>query len=322
MSLAVAINGKTKEHVTCTRDYVQIGCYENVHKLLTQFLVTDRDIASKYSTGHLIDWRSYALSLHSLACRCSEKARKLNLKYFGIRFYGECYGGNDILALHEQMREEDMTEKSSHVHCINGEYAKCNSIEKECAGTHLGEYVYEITYESKKVVHGGFSEWSEFGDCSSECNVGVEIRERKCNNPEPKGEGAKDCSEIGPYTESRPCKMVQCDKPTVWSNWTPCSKSCNSGFTMRTMGCNSHRTRCVGSESEITECNTHDCSDVFPIGVNWSNWSACSQSCGDGKRYRKRFCNSDTIKLEGKLCADYEQEEMICHLQDCQVNGQ
>ena len=35
------------------------------------------------------------------------------------------------------------------------------------------------------LVHGGFSEWSEWGVCSASCGSGVKERKRSCTNPVP-----------------------------------------------------------------------------------------------------------------------------------------
>ena len=63
---------------------------------------------------------------------------------------------------------------------------------------------------SNLVVNGGFSEWGEWGECSATCDNGTISRERVCNNPEPKGAKAKDCQELGPYTEIKPCRIKHC----------------------------------------------------------------------------------------------------------------
>lgn len=51
-------------------------------------------------------------------------------------------------------------------------------------------------------VNGGFSEWSEWSNCSSPCGVGIQQRTRTCDNPEPEFNGF-EC--FGSYQETQQC---------------------------------------------------------------------------------------------------------------------
>lgn len=56
-------------------------------------------------------------------------------------------------------------------------------------------------------VHGGFSEWAEWGPCNMPCGVGAQKRVRQCNNPLP-ANGGRHCA--GPETETRSCQGKPC----------------------------------------------------------------------------------------------------------------
>lgn len=56
-------------------------------------------------------------------------------------------------------------------------------------------------------VHGGFSEWMEWGACSVFCGTGVQRRLRQCNNPFP-ANGGRHC--IGTARETRSCQGKPC----------------------------------------------------------------------------------------------------------------
>ena len=94
------------------------------------------------------------------------------------------------------------------------------------------------------------------------CGNGTQQRERSCAEPAPQY-GGLDCT--GPTAESRPCFHQHCPihcQWLAWSNWSGCSKSCDSGTTSR------HRDlipeqhggdECLGDTMEVDLCNTQAC---------------------------------------------------------------
>uniref|UniRef100_A0A3B5AUN6 Cell adhesion molecule-related/down-regulated by oncogenes n=1 Tax=Stegastes partitus TaxID=144197 RepID=A0A3B5AUN6_9TELE len=58
-----------------------------------------------------------------------------------------------------------------------------------------------------KVQNGGYSNWEDWGPCSSTCGQGFQERIRLCNNPEP-ANGGRSCS--GPSIDSRKCQTGLC----------------------------------------------------------------------------------------------------------------
>ncbi|XP_010779851.1 A disintegrin and metalloproteinase with thrombospondin motifs 13-like [Notothenia coriiceps] len=76
-----------------------------------------------------------------------------------------------------------------------------------------GRCVSADELSSSVVVHGSWSNWSEFSPCSRTCGGGVSHRTRKCNNPRP-AFGGDDCE--GPDIEAglchqQPCEQMQLD---------------------------------------------------------------------------------------------------------------
>ena len=51
---------------------------------------------------------------------------------------------------------------------------------------------------------GGYSEWSDWGECSVSCGSGFAQRTRECDNPVKVGNGNL-CTVLGPNTETRSC---------------------------------------------------------------------------------------------------------------------
>ncbi|CAK9299496.1 unnamed protein product [Gordionus sp. m RMFG-2023] len=63
----------------------------------------------------------------------------------------------------------------------------------------------------KYLVNGNYSNWDEWGSCSTTCGLGIKIRYRRCDNPYSKHGGI--C--VGSNQESIGCEnKVNCDPIT------------------------------------------------------------------------------------------------------------
>ena len=49
----------------------------------------------------------------------------------------------------------------------------------------------------------------------------------------------------------------------------------------------------------------------------WSDWSNCSVSCGDGTQYRMRLCNNPSPSTYGLPCNGPSREEQNCTTETC-----
>ena len=56
-------------------------------------------------------------------------------------------------------------------------------------------------------VDGGFSPWSIFSKCSTDCGEGTKTRTRTCTNPEP-AFGGEECN--GPVIDTQKCVVIDC----------------------------------------------------------------------------------------------------------------
>jgi len=135
--------------VQCKRDFRKAGCFKRNAGLLTDLIITDLDPTHK-KFGTEIDWGSFHASIHSLACRCRDKALNGGYSYFSIGFYGDCYAGKDKEAL-----EKKIILPGAHAsnECVNGDYGDCEMDDKkECVGIEDNEYIYEILQATVKTV--------------------------------------------------------------------------------------------------------------------------------------------------------------------------
>ena len=46
--------------------------------------------------------------------------------------------------------------------------------------------------------------------------------------------------------------------------------------------------------------------------TGWSDWSACSQTCGGGESYRHRTCTNPAPQYGGSNCTGHHQEMKEC----------
>lgn len=169
-------------------------------------------------------------------------------------------------------------------------------------------------------IDGVWGNWSEWSSCTVTCGPGTQERTRECTPPR---HGGKDCQ--GPSRESRECNERPCPIDGMWKEWTiwsECSLTCGGGERIRSRLCvpPQHGGKdCSGSSTETEACNEQPC-PVDGYWTLWSNWTACSVSCGGGSRSRSRECIPPMHG--GNPCEDINNEEVEeCNTQHCPIDG-
>lgn len=125
------------------------------------------------------------------------------------------------------------------------------------------EYTRECG-QIKCPVNCQMSRWSGWSQCTKECEVGNQLRDRHIvTKPLNGGEGCDLPS------ESRTCNTGSCDRDCTlkpWTKWTPCSQACDAGFRekfrhilvpVRGLGKCPEAKNTLRFQSEA--CNTHPC---------------------------------------------------------------
>eukprot|EP00118_Oscarella_pearsei_P018116 m.183899 g.183899 ORF g.183899 m.183899 type:complete len:872 (+) comp39314_c0_seq11:144-2759(+) len=106
------------------------------------------------------------------------------------------------------------------------------------------------------------------------------------------------------FTRKGKCKSL---RPT---NWTPCSSSCGSGYSIRIQFVNINKpkgTFCRRVTSR-RNCKRGACAASGKCPSEWTSWTACSTTCEGGRRTRRR---NRKIGNEGDC---YEvQEQFLCN---------
>lgn len=160
-------------------------------------------------------------------------------------------------------------------------------------------------------------EWSAWSACDKECGGGTQFRTRRILQEA--ANGGEQCPAL---KETRQCNTQQCAKDcqvSEWSKWSECSRTCGGGTQTRTRTITSPAV--AGGEcpvlSETQACNSQSCSTDCEVSL-WSEWSACTKTCGGGTRFRKRVVNKPATG-GGKECPPLTEEES-CNTQPCPVD--
>ncbi|XP_022081548.1 hemicentin-1-like isoform X2 [Acanthaster planci] len=179
-------------------------------------------------------------------------------------------------------------------------------------------------------VHGQWSEWSPWSECSATCGDTLS-RFRGCNSPAPRF-GGNQC--VGEGREVRWCN----DRRNCpihggwrqWSAWSPCSVSCGrDGLRRRLRMCTNPAPRyggrdCVGDQTSTRPCLARKRNCPIDGGLSeWGTW-ICPQECannGRGSAVRRRSCNNPTPKYGGKQCKEKHIETVACSMAICPVDG-
>ncbi|KAJ8037143.1 Coadhesin [Holothuria leucospilota] len=170
---------------------------------------------------------------------------------------------------------------------------------------------------------GGWSEWSDWTECTALCGNGTRYRLRACDNPTPIGEG-NECE--GEGHENEACRHWEnfCDpnknqEYSEWDEWSHCSRTCKGGFQIRGRTCLGELD-CNGAFHDRKACNLEKLCPVDGGWSEWSQWSVCSQTCGEGTSDRHRVCNKPYPQFGGLPCEGKSQQIQDCNRLDCPAN--
>ncbi|XP_051577246.1 adhesion G protein-coupled receptor B1 isoform X3 [Myxocyprinus asiaticus] len=138
---------------------------------------------------------------------------------------------------------------------------------------------------------GGWSGWGNWAECSSECEGGVQTRTRTCQSPP---EEAYLCE--GVLEEGRPC------------NAQPCIGKGRLGTRSQSLRSVDSRKREVSDKTRSGQQSSQTVDP--PSGEEWSAWSVCSATCGEGWQSRTRFCVSVSYSTQ---CSGPLREQRPCN---------
>lgn len=117
-----------------------------------------------------------------------------------------------------------------------------------------------------------------------------------------------------PAREPRQCFL------TEWSVWSQCSATCQ-GQSFRGRSVHQHHPRCLVQSSALTRetrpCGLQSCHRGKDCRMSaWSDWEACSESCGVGMARRSRRVTRPG-QASGRPCEGALKESKACMVTEC-----
>ncbi|XP_052254999.1 coadhesin-like [Dreissena polymorpha] len=183
---------------------------------------------------------------------------------------------------------------------------------KPCPGASLD---FMSCVRSPCPVDGGWGSWTQWSSCTTTCGIGLQNRDRACDNPPPKLFG-DHC--FGSSVDFRTCLTRACSDGgwSTWSLWSSCSATCGGGLHIRSRECSNpapspYGQPCHGPNVDSGLCSTQQCPQDGNVNIGywstWTAWSTCSSTCPGGERTRQRYCSN------GVGCVGNDQQSMSCN---------
>ncbi|TRY86371.1 hypothetical protein DNTS_012145 [Danionella cerebrum] len=163
---------------------------------------------------------------------------------------------------------------------------------------------------------GGWSGWGNWAECNIECGGGVQIRNRSCQSPP---EDSFLCE--GVLEEGRPCNTQPCIGYRQYSSkgkgLSPVKYKGNQEPMLGKgrLGTRSQSLRSLDSRKRVDSDKTRSGQTSSqtvdsPSGEEWSAWTVCSATCGEGWQSRTRFCVSLSYSTQ---CSGPLREQRPCN---------
>lgn len=155
-------------------------------------------------------------------------------------------------------------------------------------------------------------DWGAWSTCSEPCGPGQRTRTRQPTTW-PTGAGLP----CGSLLDQGTCNVGTCPSSCVLSEWkesVPCSKECGGGWASFTRVVSGPAECGTSGIAETRPCNVQPCTRECLLS-QWSDWSSCSQPCGDGTQTRYRDVLSAGV---GKSC-DVALDSRPCKIKECSV---
>eukprot|EP00933_Yihiella_yeosuensis_P079176 TRINITY_DN9143_c0_g3_i1.p1 TRINITY_DN9143_c0_g3~~TRINITY_DN9143_c0_g3_i1.p1 ORF type:complete len:906 (-),score=162.43 TRINITY_DN9143_c0_g3_i1:130-2847(-) len=170
-------------------------------------------------------------------------------------------------------------------------------------------------------VHCRLSEWTGWTKCTKSCGGGESRRTRIITVPA--SDGGSACNPN--REEHKVCNPNGCPVDCIfsaWTAWTSCSRTCGGGLAWRRRNeateAQSNGKPCIGDKKESQKCGMNAC-PVNCAWADWTEWTACSSTCGVGLRHRSRKVK-EHANFGGNPCEGLRDEVEGCSSGGNQTN--
>lgn len=110
---------------------------------------------------------------------------------------------------------------------------------------------------------------------------------------------------------------------TLWTTWSSCPHACGrTALRSRERYCTNPAPvnggkNCEGSRFQLKLCKIKQCA-VDGGYSPWSDWTSCSEKCGQGMKRRRRYCNNPKPANGGQKCSGARKQVKPCYGKQCQ----
>ena len=187
------------------------------------------------------------------------------------------------------------------------------------------EWEKDICLVNKCPINCQWSQWGEWTSCSQSCGTGTRSRQRQVEEDAKYG-GIACLDQEKSKEEVEKCVAHSCPVHGSWGQWSRfsyCNATCGPGFKSRFRLCDQPKPEnggfeCQGPHLEVRECQaSRTCQPIGGQWTLWSQWSACSQSCGKGSVIRSRTCTNPRPQYGGADCLGSSSQKRPCYLRKC-----
>ncbi|CAH3120647.1 unnamed protein product, partial [Pocillopora meandrina] len=139
-----------------SENWIKAGCRKDTAREMV-LLFSDRNPGSTVK----INWSHWKPYLISLACRCATEAKRQNLQWFALQYYGECWGSSESLKELFPRYPIDSEDR-----CVGESFKPCKEEDPKsmCVGRAFRVYFYEFKKQpGKQVSHQGIASGGGYG---------------------------------------------------------------------------------------------------------------------------------------------------------------
>ena len=190
-----------------------------------------------------------------------------------------------------------------------------------------GRFLFEIHLF---LVHGNWSEWTSWTQCTLDCGGGAQVRGRACVNPRPQY-GGQDCE--GDIVELGHCNLHPC--PSKLNKRFFINRSDAFAFLKQVEFYEQISKNRISRKldyycdklswsvlvNEVNKFNDYYITFLFLLvhgGLTpWSSWTFCNKPCGNGTSDRRRSCTNPTPMYGGRNCSGETLQWNECNTHLC-----